>query len=172
MTQRFCRLRSERILDYVTRLSMRVTERFPNHGLAAVCRELQQMTEMVGRRQRDRRTNHRPIAQDLAKDNDYQPIGESGRGNLNSNDSIGRYRSKVDALRINFFQHRLIKAAAAQRVRAACYGQRWRIPLVIGALLITASWAGIVSVGDDHVLNAGIRLHPFERHGSLRVFSQ
>ena len=45
MTQRFRRLRAERILDYVTRLSMRVTERFLNHGLAPACRELQQMTE-------------------------------------------------------------------------------------------------------------------------------
>ncbi len=45
MTQQYRRLRAERILDYVTRLSMRVTERFPNHGLATVCRELQQMTE-------------------------------------------------------------------------------------------------------------------------------
>ena len=34
MTQQYRRLRAERILDYVTRLSMRVTERFPNHGLA------------------------------------------------------------------------------------------------------------------------------------------
>jgi len=75
MTQQYRRLRAERILDYVTRLSMRVTERFPNHGLATVCRELQQMTEKVGGRQRDRGINHRTIAQDLAEDNDYQPIG-------------------------------------------------------------------------------------------------
>ncbi|MCH7662951.1 MAG: hypothetical protein IH859_03665 [Chloroflexi bacterium] len=51
MTQRFRRLRSERILDYVTRLSMRVTERFPRHGLAAVCPELQEMAEEAGGRQ-------------------------------------------------------------------------------------------------------------------------
>ena len=51
MSQQYRRLRAERILDYVTRLSMRVTERFPNHGLAPVCRELQQMTEQVGGRQ-------------------------------------------------------------------------------------------------------------------------
>ena len=45
MTQRYRRLRAERILDYVTKLSMRVTERFPKHGLAAVCQELQEMAD-------------------------------------------------------------------------------------------------------------------------------